>query len=163
MTVTSQPGAWSRQTLRKDSVFKRRWQGPGRVSDPISKDEALEYLADYEAGNDSPLTSRGASDVRTGRANFGSGSEATVGGRLRGEIFATPAKMTGDRAEAWVISPTPYAKYMEFGTRHNRAHPFLRPALEESRQDIASAVRDSVARASKKGLGHVEVELALRL
>ena len=161
--VTSQPGSWSRQTLRKDSMFTTRWKGPKRVGDPISIDQALEYLADYDAGNDSPLSSRGAYDVRSGRANFGSGANVTVGGRLRGEIRAEPAKLTGNGAEAWVISPTPYAKYMEFGSRHNRAHPFLRPALEESRQDLVAAIRSSIAKASKKGLGHAEIELAVRL
>ena len=144
-------------------AFTQRWKGPKRVGDPISIDQALEYLADYDAGNDSPLSYRGAYDVRSGRANFGSGENVTVGGRLRGEIRPEPAKMVGSKAEAWVISPTPYAKYMEFGSRHNRAHPFLRPALEESRQDIVSAIRSSIARASKKGLGHVEIELAVRL
>jgi len=161
--VTNQPGSWSRQTLRRDSTFKQRWSGPKRVGDPMSIDKALEALADYDAGNDSPLSARGASDVRTGRANFGSVGNVTVGGRLRGEIRHEPAKMAGDRAEAWVISPTPYAKYMEFGSRHNRAHPFLRPALEESRADIVAAIRNSVARASKKGLGHVGIELAVKL
>ena len=87
----------------------------------------------------------------------------TVGGRLRGEIFVQPAKLSGSKAEAWVISPTPYAKYMEFGTRHNRAHPYLRPALEESRGDIVAAVRAGIARASRKGFGHVDLELTVRL
>jgi HK97 gp10 family phage protein len=143
--------------------FTQRWMGPKRVGDPTDLDTAMEHLALYEANDNTPLTRHGAYEVRSGRADFGSGESVTVGGRLRGEISASPAAMSGDGAEAWVISPTPYAKYMEFGTRHNRAHPYLRPALEESRQDIVTAVRRGVARASKKGLGHVEVELALRL
>lgn len=165
--VTSQPNSWSASTLRRDAKagkpFGKRWQGPKRVGDPMSIDEALEHLADYDAGNDSPLSRRGASEVRSGLANFGSVGNVTVGGRLRGEIRPVEAKMAGDKAEAWVISPTPYAKYMEFGSRHNRAHPFLRPALEESRQDIVAAVRKGIARASKKGLGHAQIELAVRL
>jgi HK97 gp10 family phage protein len=162
--VTSQPGSHSRQALlRNPGMFKTRWEGPKHVGSPTALDLAMEYLRDYENDNDSPLTSRGAYEVRSGRANFGSGKNTTVGGRLRGEIFAQPAKPTGETAEAWVISPTPYAKYQEFGTRHNRAHPFLRPALEESRGDILTAVREGIARASKKGFGHAKINVVVKL
>ena len=153
----------TRRSFRESQTFRQRWKGPKRVADPTSIDLAMEYLADYENDNDSPLTRQGAYEVRSGRANFGSGKDVTVGGRLRGEIFTRPAKMVGEKAEASVISPTPYAKYQEFGTRHNRAHPFLRPALEESREDIRKAVAKSVDRASRKGLGNAQLEIVVRL
>ena len=53
------------------------------------------------------------------------------------------ARAEGSRVVASVVSPTPYAKYQEFGTRHNAAHPFLRPALLESRGEIASLISRS--------------------
>jgi len=31
-----------------------------------------------------------------------------------------------------VVVDTPYAAYVEFGSRHNKAQPFLRPAREEA-------------------------------
>ena len=154
--------------------FGTRWRGPRDLTKQglaqwreRSEEAAQEHLARYEAGDDTPLTRRGAHEVRTMRARFHSvreGGEVTVGGRLRGEIHSTRVVRTGGgQAEVMVISPTPYAKYMEFGTRHNRAHPFLRPALEESRGDVVAQVASAVAEASKKGLGGVQLEISVRL
>jgi hypothetical protein len=113
------------------------------------------------------LSKRGAAEVKSGRAAYfskvGSVSRMTIGGRLRGEIFATPAVPTGKRAEAWVISPTRYAKYMEFGTRHAAAHPFLRPALLESQGTIVSLVRAAVANATRTSGGAGAIEIKVRL
>jgi HK97 gp10 family phage protein len=92
-----------------------------------------------------PLTSRGRYELKTGRATFFSGGKATLGGRLRGEITATPAVVEGYVITALVSSPTPYAKYVEFGTRHNRAQPYMRPALAAARplfrERLAQALR----------------------
>jgi len=63
-------------------------------------------------------------------------------GRLRAEVHAEPAA-GGPTLIARVVSPTPYAKYQEFGTRHNRAQPYLRPALAAAR----SAFRARLAKA----------------
>jgi len=91
------------------------------------------------------LTSRGRYELRTGRANFRSSRGTTLGGRLRGEIHVQPAEGGGTRWVTAVVSPTRYAKYVEFGTRHNRAQPYLRPALNEVRESfrdrMAAAVR----------------------
>jgi len=154
--------------------FGTRWRGPRNLTKQglaqwkeRTEEAAQDHLARYEAGDDTPLTRQGAYEVRTMRARFHSvreGGEVTVGGRLRGEIFATRVTRTGNGlAEVMVISPTPYAKYMEFGTRHNRAHPYLRPALEESRGDVVAQIASAVAEASKKGLGSVQLEIAVRL
>jgi HK97 gp10 family phage protein len=109
------------------------------------------------------LTRRGASEVRSKRSNFSTFQHLNVGGRLRGEIHATPATMAGNRAEAWVISPTPYAKYQEFGTRHNAAHPFLRPAAAESRAEIVSRIAAAVSEAGRTGASGAEIEIVVRL
>jgi len=66
-------------------------------------------------------------------------------GRLRAEVHAEPAA-GGPVFVARVVSPTPYAKYQEFGTRHNRAQPYLRPALAAQR----SAYRARLAKAIGK-------------
>lgn len=88
-----------------------------------------------------PLTSRGRYELRTGRANFRGPGGATLGGRLRGEIHVQPAEGGGTRWVAKVVSPTPYAKYVEFGTRHNRAQPYLRPALNQVRESFRNRMR----------------------
>lgn len=84
-----------------------------------------------------PLTTRGRYELRSGRSVFrSSGGKTTLGGRLKGEIHAIPAEGEGPRWVARVVSPTPYAKYVEFGTRHNRAQPYLRPTLEQVRESF---------------------------
>lgn len=125
---------------------------------------AAALLESYqEAPASAMLTSRGAYEVRTKRASFSTWQHLKVGGRLRGEIYATAPKVMGSRAEAWVISPTPYAKYMEFGTRHNAAHPYLRPALEESRSEIVSRIAAAVKEAARTQGSNTEIEIAVRL
>ena len=109
------------------------------------------------------LTRRGASEVRTKRAVFATFQHLNVGGRLRGEIHATAPTLAGSRAEAWVISPTRYAKYQEFGTRHNAAHPFLRPAAAESRAEVVSRIAAAVTGAARTGSGKMEIEIVVRL
>lgn len=93
------------------------------------------------------LSRRGRYEVRSGRAN----SHGYVGGRLRREIHATPPIQEGrSKWVARVDSPTPYAKFQEFGTRHNPAHPFLRPALEERRDAILRNVRNAAMTAARE-------------
>jgi len=135
-------------------------------------------LESYDEGDRSTLTRRGAYEVRqalahpkpgsrspTGRLSpsFATFQHLNVGGRLRGEIHAAPATLAGSRAEAWVISPTRYAKYQEFGTRHNAAHPFLRPAAAESRAEVVSRIAAAVTGAARTGSGKMEIEIVVRL
>jgi HK97 gp10 family phage protein len=87
------------------------------------------------------LTSRGRYELKVGRANFSGPGGTTLGGRLRGEIHVVPAEGRGPRWVARVVSPTRYAKYVEFGTRHNRAQPYLRPALSQVRESFRSRMR----------------------
>lgn len=81
-----------------------------------------------------PLTSRGRYELKSGRANFKTGGKNYLGGRLRGEIRADPAEVDGQRVSGKVVSPTPYAKFVELGTHHNRAQPYLRPAIAQQRE-----------------------------
>ena len=128
-------------------------------------------LADYKDGiHEKPaLDRRGASEVKTKRALFvgstkvGRGIGASIGGRLRGEIYSEAPSVSGLQAESWVISPTEYAKYQEFGTRHNRAHPFLRPAAEESRDEVVGLIADAVREASRTGGSSMDIEIVVRL
>lgn len=134
---------------------------------------ATRLLADYDAemgrrkagflAQPTFLTRRGASEVRTKRAVFATFQHLNVGGRLRGEIHATAPTLAGSRAEAWVISPTRYAKYQEFGTRHNAAHPFLRPAAAESRAEVVSRIAAAVTEAGRTSSGKAEIEIVVRL
>jgi HK97 gp10 family phage protein len=88
-----------------------------------------------------------------------------LGGRLRGEIYTIKASAEGRVIKAMVVSPTEYAKYQEFGTRHHPAHPFLRPAAEESSGQVVKAVRTSISPALAAGVpgrGRIVKRFALK-
>lgn len=90
---------------------------------------------------ESRLSRRGRSELASLRAAFG----GSLGGRLQAEIYSTGATIDGSRIGGSVISPTPYAKYQEFGTRHNPAHPYLRPALEENRGRTIARIANALS------------------
>jgi hypothetical protein len=125
------------------------------------------------------LTGRGRYEVRSGRAlhrdvakggfdvvggklvrNVTEPGVQRVGGRLRDSIDIIPPSLEVGGAALWgyVVSPVRYSKPQEFGAssaRHsNRAHPFMRPALYESRKELASRVRREL---SGLRLGSLEV------
>lgn len=79
--------------------------------------------------------------IRVGRN--GGVFNGRLGGRLRHEITAVFATWEGSRAQGGLISPTPYAKFMELGTRYVKERPFLRPALQHEREHY----RDNIIRA----------------
>lgn len=93
---------------------------------------------------DTPLTSRGRYELKTGRANITAGGQAFLGGRLRSEISASGAEGGGTVFSARVVSPTPYAKYVEYGTRRSRAQPYLRPALAGQRGLLRSRLLEAI-------------------
>jgi len=122
-----------------------------------------EGVRETEVNPNDFLSYRGRQEARSGRAGYrdvtrsrletGPNGKITrvptktsdflrLGGRLRGEIFPTPPQRQGNFYWAFVISPVEYSAPQEYGTRHNRPHPFLRPALYEARTKL----RDSVAR-----------------
>lgn len=91
------------------------------------------------------LDRRGRFELQSMRAAH----DGALGGRLRSEIYAEEARLDGKTIRLKVVSPTPYAKYQELGTRHNPAHPYLRPAGHESRDAIRSDVGRSVTAAAR--------------
>ncbi len=101
------------------------------------------------------LSRQGRYEVASGRADH----NGLVGGRLRDEITAVGASGEGSFFTARVISPTPYAKYQEFGTQHNAAHPFLRPALRESRAEVVAGMRSAIRAAIRESKTTARVEL----
>jgi HK97 gp10 family phage protein len=112
------------------------------------------------------LSSRGASEVRTKRALFSTWGHQHIGGRLRDSIRAQKPVISESGAEAWVIAggeQAPYARYQEFGTVKMRAHPFMRPAAEESREDVAALVAAAVRRVSRTGAGRAQINIVVRL
>lgn len=98
------------------------------------------------------LSARGRYELKTGRASaINAIGGIQVGGTLRNSIRTILATVS-NRPSVWgyVVTDVPYAKHQEFGTVHNRAHPFLRPALYEARGILGRFVRRSIARTSSR-------------
>ncbi|MCS7124780.1 MAG: HK97 gp10 family phage protein [Candidatus Bathyarchaeota archaeon] len=66
-------------------------------------------------------------------------------GRLRGSIYA---KTSGWTVE--VGATAEYAIYVEFGTRHMQAQPFIRPAFEEHLPMLETAILDALNKAKEE-------------
>lgn len=112
-------------------------------------------------GAERDLDRRGRYELRSTTRSHHDGS---VGGRLRSEIYSTPVEVDGKMIRGRVVSPTRYAKYQEFGTRHNPAHPYMRPAAHESRDGIKTDVGRSVATAVKPLFrGRIDVVIKTRV
>lgn len=120
-----EPGS-REEVLRFESV--RNLLGPAGVSE-LNRQQRI--VTSARAGLPGP----GNSAFHTDKAG-----RTTLGGRLRDEIYATDPKVSTTKVEGWVISPTPYAKYQEYGTSHNRASPYMRPALYEMRSEFKRIV-----------------------
>lgn len=101
------------------------------------------------------MTARGRYEVRSGRAVHiyatGKGvKRVQVGGALKASIGVGSVRETADGVEVLVKASIRYAKYVEFPTIHNRAQPFLLPALKDEQRTLAKDVADSI-RASLRG------------
>lgn len=111
---------------------------PARRNEPVSAGEFA-------------LSSRGRYEVRTGRATFRRAGTDRIGGSLKHSIRRIEATLTAQaRGMIWGYvragnEDVDYARWQEVGNSHNRAHPFLRPALYESRgpfkENVTRALR----------------------
>lgn len=124
------------------------------------------------------LSSRGRNEVRSGRAvsqryRTVQGGVQRIGGLVVArepdiQVPVGPARVGGGlRSTIRVVRATPesypvisgwlvagdrehdYAKYQELGTRHNPAHPFLRPRLPEWKEELPRQLRRSLGRTGR--------------
>lgn len=151
------------QVIATEKVFRGRMGSRGTV--PLNRIERnVRPKRGYEPGPalDEQLSARGRYEVRRGRAlTNASGelvapgdqpSQVRVGGRLKASITKGAITREGSRATIQVGTDVPYALYVEFPTRHNRAQPFLLPALHESKQLFPTLLKDELrVRGLKKG------------
>jgi hypothetical protein len=103
----------------------------------------------YNPGAITPLlTSRGAYEVRSGRAIHlaatKTGQSVQVGGALKASIGNEGAVETDSGVTAKVSAKIRYAKFVEFPTVHNAAQPFLRPALMANRRRLVTTVAGEI-------------------
>ncbi len=45
-----------------------------------------------------------------------------------------------------------YAGYQEYGTSHNRAHPFLRPAISQTKEEVMRIIQEAMAEGIQESL-----------
>jgi HK97 gp10 family phage protein len=50
-----------------------------------------------------------------------------------------------------VVADTDYARYVEFGTRRNRAYPFMIPAGEDAERELKMLLLKAIRRMGKEG------------
>lgn len=114
-------------------------RGKGRANLVTGK-----QVATYQKTINAMLSSAGKAEIRSRRAMY----DDKIGGRLRGEIRVVGPEIERNTVWFYVESPTYYAVHQEFGTKRSRAHPYLRPALYESRNVLRQQVRMAVERPS---------------
>lgn len=79
-----------------------------------------------------------------GRVISAPGSEGQLGGNLRRSIDLAE-RSTGDKPKVSIVAggeDAPYARFVEFGTRHAAAQPFLRPALKHVEGPYKAMMRE---------------------
>ncbi len=70
-------------------------------------------------------------------------------GRLRASLTLTQGRKTPARANVRIEHGKKeyYGKFVELGTRKQPARPFMRPAVDENKQQISEAVTEEIGRA----------------
>jgi len=118
-----------------------------------SKDPKTEF------GQLLPKALRTIGSVILGQAmQFASGNVKT--GRLRGSLtFALQDQQSKPQSpagagdvigrpsvndEVWIGTNVEYGPYVEYGTRRSKAYPYLRPAFDMNRKNVAKILRDTI-------------------
>lgn len=110
----------------------------------------------HDAAAESLLTSRGFSELVTGKAVFSGKGGATIGGRLKGELdIMYPLENLIMKGR--VVSPTSYARFVELGTRHAAAQPYLRPALAAVHQSYRANIVKALAKVGSRRISGRDV------
>lgn len=83
------------------------------------------------------------------------GNKFYLGGRLKASIKPLPLEKEGTHTErAWIIAGAYYAKYVEYGTRHAAAQPFMRPALKKQQTQYNKRMARAVKAATTRQREH---------
>jgi HK97 gp10 family phage protein len=125
----------------------------GRETSVVGGKRVMTHHPDaLDTSGKSPLHARGRYELKTGRglSQGAKQGEVTLGGTLRRSIKMLGPHRIGGVIKAKVVSPVPYSMFQEFGTRHNRATPYMRPAILKS---ITTYRREMVKAINRAGRG----------
>lgn len=123
-----QISAFVNRSARSEGRESRLVTNTGQLENPV-----FEFFLNYRAKqalNTAQKAIRGGADP----AAFFAGSKGAgfeLGGRLKSSIESTGVEDTGPKMRGYVTVGAPYAAHVEFGTRHMKAQPYLRPAYQK--------------------------------
>lgn len=83
-------------------------------------------------------------------------------GRLQRSIDTEMTETTPTRAVATVGPHTEYAGFVEFGTVHQRAQPYMRPAFDSKKQEAVDVLRQELRNTITEALVNATNESARR-
>lgn len=131
-------------------VVSKRVAGTGffRLAEPSNK-RLLSSRGHDELGR---RDANSAIYQHAGKATAGEG-RTTLGGRLRGEITSQPVSRRGGRIRYDIISPTRYAKFVEFPTTRTAAQPYMRPTLAAMKRPFVDKMRRNLSNVARYGRG----------
>ena len=78
------------------------------------------------------------------RGTIKENARTTLGGRLRGEIYGRMHSNTGGKIVYYIVSPTPYARFVELPTSRTAEQPYLRPTVKALRGPFKRKVFDKL-------------------
>lgn len=70
-------------------------------------------------------------------------------GMLEESIHPLPPKIEGDVVTGYVQAGKHYAPYVEYGTSHSAAYPYLNPAVKANQENLNKTVATCVKRAQQ--------------
>lgn len=74
---------------------------------------------------------------------------STIGGRLRGEIRADFLGVENGVVRGELVSPTEYARFVEFPTSRTAAQPYMRPARSAMEARLVPEIEAAISRVSR--------------
>lgn len=129
-TLRGVDDAIERLTQLPEKVQRSSVRRAARAAMKIVRDEAI----DRANQQDDPETPMNIADFIVTR-------EGTIKGRREGGIVMRVGIIGGARYDKRSPYPT-YWKFVEFGTEHSRAKPFMRPALDNNVPDVIQTFVD---------------------
>lgn len=99
---------------------------------------------------------KGAEPIRAGAEQLAPDDPTTPGSRIKEGMMITVSDQTAEGATA-KIGPSRkafFGQFEEFGTSHQAAEPFLRPAFDEKQEEAIRLVGEDLAEGIEKEMKH---------
>lgn len=102
----------------------------------------LKWKGDQVFNNVMTATRHGIDETTAASVNLAKSTVPVDTSTLQGSIRIEPAKDEGGRVKGrWGSFDVLYALWVEIGTRHNRAQPYLRPSADSEYPKLAGRIK----------------------